>query len=380
VRVLHLPVNVASHLATTVRGLREAGVEAEGLVAVAAARIQDTVGVDVIVRTPSRRSPRWWIEAARALGRLRCAIRRADVIHWHMTAMFPGALDVLFAASLGKAGVVEFSGGDIRIPEVEMADNPYYAAAWPRYEYRRHESRRRSLANQRAFARAGFEAVVCSPSMLPYLDRSLFPDAHYVPYRIFLGDFAPVYPDPDRSLPLVVHASTAPVCKGTAAVRAAVDALRGRHEFEYVDLVWAPRREALAAMARADVYLDQFVLGSHGSAAIEAMALGKPVVGYVKPSMRPQYPADVPLVHATQESLPEVLAGLLADGARRRELGVAGRAYVERHHDSVLLAKDLVAVYEGAIMRRSAASGRSRRAGARGGGARRPSPGREAGP
>jgi glycosyltransferase involved in cell wall biosynthesis len=168
---------------------------------------------------------------------------------------------------------------------------------------------------------------------------------------VMTADFEPVYPDPAVARPLVVHASTAPIGKGTPAVLAAIERLRGTVDFEFVLLERVPRPEALATIARADVYLDQFMIGTHGSAAVEAMAMGKPVVGYLSPALAAGYPAEIPLVSASQESLADVLGELLRDGSRRHELGHRSRAYAEQHHDAVRLAEELRAVYEGVIDR-----------------------------
>jgi hypothetical protein len=369
-RVLHLPVNVASHLAATVHGERAIGLDARGVVLTGSTAVQEHDGIEVLSREPSRRSLGWWRDVTPRLGKLAQAIRAADVVHYYMTPALPLGADLALVRALGKPGVVEFSGGDIRDPVLESADNPYYAARGPRYEYLTMETPANSRRTQRRFAAAGLEATLPCPSMELYLRRDLFPHVHGVRQRVLVSQLEPAYPDPAVARPLVVHAASAPVCKGTEAVVAAVDQLRRRgRDLEFVALDRVPRVEALSWMARADVYVDQLVIGSHGSAAIEAMALGKPTVCYVKPSMEGRYPADLPLVNATRETLVDVLDGLLADGARRRELGVRGRAYAERHHDAVALAPQLAAVYAAVLSR---ASGRSRRAGARGGAAPHP--------
>ncbi|MHB8642305.1 MAG: glycosyltransferase [Gaiellaceae bacterium] len=352
-RVLHLPINVASHMSATVRGLRDNGVDARGIVTVGSAAVQAHDGIEVLTSHPSRRSPSWWLDMTCRSPHLAREIARADVLHWYMTPTFPAAVDLRFARMLRKPGVAEFAGGDVRVPEIEAADNPYYAAAFPSYEWRSHESAESSARTQRRFRGAGCVALVSCWSLLPYLDRELFPDVPVVRQRVYMRDLEPRYPDPAQRRPLVVHASTAPVAKATAAVLAAVDALRGEVDFEFVLLERAPREEALELMRRADVYLDQFMLGSHGSAAVEAMALGTPVVGYVKPSMHGLYPDDLPLVPSTQEELPEVLRALLTDGDLRQELGRRSRAYAEREHDATRLAPQLVEVYERAIASRA---------------------------
>lgn len=357
--VLHLPVNVASHLSTTVRGLREIGVDARGFVVYGASPTRDDAGVERLSSAVSRRSLRWWRDALPELTRLIGEIRRADAVHWFMTPALPGAVDLHFAARLGKPSIVEFAGGDIRNPAIESADNSYYAEMRPHYEYRGWETERNSHRTQALFARAGCEALVSCPSLLDYLEPGRFAHVHLVRQRVMVSDFDPRYPDPHERLPLVVHASTAPVGKGTPAVVAAVERLRGRVDFDFVLLDRVPRAEALATIARADVYLDQFVIGSHGSAAVEAMALGKPVVGYVKPSLVERYPADLPIVNASQEDLPHVLEELLRDGPRRHELGVRSRRYAEEHHDAVRLAWQLHEIYVRLLRARGSSSSRA---------------------
>ena len=55
----------------------------------------------------------------------------------------------------------------------------------------------------------------------------------------------------------------------------------------------------------------------------------------------------VPIVPATKETLVEALRPLVADPALRRELGAAGRAYVEQVHDIDRVADRLLAIYAG---------------------------------
>jgi glycosyltransferase involved in cell wall biosynthesis len=95
-----------------------------------------------------------------------------------------------------------------------------------------------------------------------------------------------------------------------------------------------------------DVMLDQFVLGSYGVAALEAMALGKPVVCYIKPSLIERLPSDFPIVNANQDNLVRVLGGLLEDGHQRHQIGKLSRIYVEKHHDAHKIARNLVKIYE----------------------------------
>jgi glycosyltransferase involved in cell wall biosynthesis len=79
------------------------------------------------------------------------------------------------------------------------------------------------------------------------------------------------------------------------------------------------------------------------------MALGKPVVTYLKPDVVDQaeraYGTKVPIVSATAETLVETLRPLVADPALRRRIGAESRAYVERVHDIDLIADRLLDLY-----------------------------------
>jgi hypothetical protein len=354
-RVLHLPVNVASHMSATVRGLRAAGVDARGIALFGSNQVVADDGVEVLSAAASRRSVRWAWDMLRNFPRLVTQIRSADVLHWYMTPGLPFGIDLALARGFDKPAIVEFAGGDIRKPSVEAADNPYYVRALPAYEYRAWETDANSERSQRRFSKAGCEVLVSCPSLIPYLDERLFPRHHLVRQRIVTSDYVPMFPDPSTSRPVVVHATTAPVGKGTPAVLAAIEALKERRDFDFVLLSGVPRDEALRTIQAADLYLDQFVVGAHGAAAIEAMALGTPVVGWIKPAVARAYPPDLPLVNATQEQLVSTLSDLLQDGERRAQLGHASRRYAEEHHDAVQLAPELVAIYDAVSRRRSVA-------------------------
>jgi hypothetical protein len=221
------------------------------------------------------------------------------------------------------------------------------------YEYREMESYAKSLSVQTKFARAGLDCLIPCNSLRPYLQPGLFAAIYFARQRVWLPDFDSQPPDPSHTRPVIVHSPSAPNAKGTPAVLAAIESLRSRFDFDFRLVQGMPRRQALALVCDADIFLDQFVLGGYGLAALEAMAFGKPVLCYVKPSLAAQYPADLPIVNVTQEGLTDALAGLLADGARRHAVGLRSRAYVEKYHDAITIAGELKGIYEDLLRRRS---------------------------
>ncbi|HKS58444.1 MAG TPA: glycosyltransferase [Steroidobacteraceae bacterium] len=104
----------------------------------------------------------------------------------------------------------------------------------------------------------------------------------------------------------------------------------------------------------ADVVLDHFGAGSIGVAARDAMALARPVVANVKPEIfRTHLGEEIPVLQAASEvEIAAQLERLAADPALRAQLGIASRAFAERHFSPVVAARDVVATLAGAVRSR----------------------------
>ena len=348
-RILHLPVNNGSRTSHTVRALRQQGADAFGLVRTQSLA-QASAGLKIInlgSRLGSKYSAQLLLAAFPWLYYFLKFVHWADVLHWYTGAMaLPLGLDLAVVKSLGKPGVVEWQGSDIRVPEVEFAENPYYTAVYYNgYEYQYRESLQQSRQLQQRFADAGF-ACMAPIGMVQYVQKDIFPHVYVLPRRLILSDYQPVFPSAEMAKPIIVHAPTAPVTKGTEAVLRTVEQLKTKYDFEFRLIQGMSRVQAIQLMTQADVFLDQFVLGDFGSASLEAMALGKPAVCYIKPTLAAQYPSDLPIVKATQETLTDVLEQLITNGKWRSELGRRGRAYVEKHHDAFQITCKLKDIYQ----------------------------------
>jgi glycosyltransferase involved in cell wall biosynthesis len=110
-----------------------------------------------------------------------------------------------------------------------------------------------------------------------------------------------------------------------------------------------PHDEARERYARADIVVDQLNAGWHGIFALEAMALGKPVVSHLKPDVVERsaeaFGLRVPIVAADADTLVDALLPLVEDAELRRTLGARGRAYVEQVHDIDRMADRLLDIY-----------------------------------
>lgn len=343
--------NPSSMLSITVRSLREMGFEAHGLIysrTVSYTQSNDSVGCEVIIEVGRKRRLERLRQKVRTALRAATLVRDVDVVHWYNALAAEGPLDLWLAQRIKKKGIVEFVGNDIRDCRVASIDNPYYKAAWVSglYEYSE-ETPEHSKKAQQSFLKYGVRSVFAHETLKPFLLDDEWKVQLPCRWRLDVDRFVPKFSE-KTSEPLIVHMTTAPHCKGTFHVEAILDSLRGKVNFRYERIEGKTREQALSLLREADIYLDQFVLAEGlGVAALEAMALGKPVVSYVKPSLEYCWPPHVVnFVNAPFEQLAEKVQWLIEDHESRRSLGMAGRDYVERFHDGKIVAKMIAEGYE----------------------------------
>jgi glycosyltransferase involved in cell wall biosynthesis len=307
VRVTHCPVNTAGIPWTNVQALRGRGIEAR-LVVFNRYALHPEADVD-LGRSGglARQQATQW----RAFARL---APRTDIFHFYFgLTLLPKSVQFPLLRALGKRSVMHFLGSDIRGKTPEQL-------AWA----------------QRAGAR-----IVGSYDAIRWV-----PDAHVIPPGIDVRAIEPAPPS-DRERPVVLHAPSSRSRKGTEHVVAACAALDV--ELEIVEGL--DHREAFERYRHADVIVDQLNAGWYGVFAIEALALGKPVVTFLHDEAvrrtEEAFGVEVPIVSATKETLADRLRPLVESADERRRIGLASRAYAEEVHDLERMTDRLLALYAG---------------------------------
>jgi glycosyltransferase involved in cell wall biosynthesis len=197
-----------------------------------------------------------------------------------------------------------------------------------------------------------------------YADRiyALNPDLLYVlPQQAQLLPYASVDPrewTPVRNSetcadkPVVLHAPSHRGVKGTRFVLDAIARVQAEGiPCEFILVEGLSHTEARQLYQRADLLIDQLLIGWYGGLAVELMALGKPVICYIRHEDLKFIPdvmrRDLPIINATPATLYDVLKQwLTTDRHNLATVGQRSRAYVETWHDPLQIVARLKAEYE----------------------------------
>lgn len=138
----------------------------------------------------------------------------------------------------------------------------------------------------------------------------------------------------------ILHAPNHLAQKGTAALMKACEDLKQEGlDLELVVLRKVPNTEVRQAIQNADLVADQFVIGWYAMFAIEAMAMKKPVLCYLRNDLIDLYRRanliaedEIPILNT---SLPQIASSIKWAYQNRnalKRLGEKGREFVGKHH------------------------------------------------
>lgn len=266
---------------------------------------------------------------------------RFDVFQFYYSHSLTGMelRDVPWLKRLGKKVFFFFCGCDVRDSKSMIAAHEYSTCAecWP---MGCGPNRAQLLEAARRHADACF---VSTPDLLEFVvGANLLPQ----PVEFAALDFAAQEGAAPRGRVRLAHAPTDRQKKGTRHIVAAVEHLRQRGAPVELRLVErTTQAEAIKELGAADIIIDQVMAGSYGMVSVEGMALGKPVVCYLREDLRQHYPEPPPVISAHPLSLERVLGELIASRDAWHALGQSGRQYARRWHDSLAVARRLLDAY-----------------------------------
>ncbi len=366
IRILHAPSSTGGNPQALSRALHMLGMESVSMVVT-----QNYLAykADIVLHSPGTRIV--WREIRRVWA-IFFELPRYDVIHYNSGTTIASAYAVEFGCTqglrgwirqiysvylrglqrielaylklLGKTVFVTFQGDDARQGDYCLSN---YAITFanrvePGYYSRASDDFKRASISRFSEIANGIYSV--NPDLLNVLPvRSRF-----VPYgHVFLNEWLPIYSQAHSGSLRILHAPSHRKVKGTDLILTALNELKARgYDFELLLVEGMSNANAKKIYASADILVDQLFAGWYGGLAVELMALGKPVLAYIRESdlhfIDNEMRADLPVINVNPSNIKSVLKQVLEmPRAELISLGVRSRLFVEKWHDPIKIANQI---------------------------------------
>src|SRR5690606_11274603 len=267
------------------------------------------------------------------------ALNKYDIFHFHFgETFFPDRRDLEILKKAGKKMVVHHRGSEVRMLSVARKfKNPYVKVkkSWPEKKIK---------ANLKQLSKYIEHAIVNDYELYAYVEP-YYKHVHVVPHTIDVDKITPAYPSA-AAKPLIVHAPSRREIKGTKYVLNAIEKLeKSGLKFDFRLVEGLSHEEALSIYKKATVIIDQMQIGSYGHLAMEAMAMGKPVICYIRKDLVSKYPEGLPIINGDPVNLFKVLKQFISKPKEWERIGKQGRKYVESYHSYEVVADKLLHIY-----------------------------------
>lgn len=345
--IIHGPENVSGFAGLIARGQRALGLDA---VSICHAQGPYKFDADYDFAQGQRPGSRSFLATLSDL------LTQAEIVHIYFGRSFLGdsLLDARILKHLNRRVFYTFLGCDVRNKAVRLAQDTLNIC----HHCDPHLCSRNRLEALQAAAASGEACFVTTPDLLDELphaiytplavDTDLYSDTDL--YRSHLGTGPEAGSDapqgPESGPFRILHAPTDRLKKGTRFVIAAVDSLIRKGVKVELCLVEGLSHTELHALARTcHLAVDQLIAGVYGTFAAETMAMGLPTIARIDPRYRPRYPDDLPILHATPETLEAVLETCISGAVDLAQVGQDSRAFALAWHDYTKVAAQMSRYY-----------------------------------
>jgi glycosyltransferase involved in cell wall biosynthesis len=268
-----------------------------------------------------------------------------DIFHFYYGAtLLPRQIDLPFYRFFGKKVVMEYLGNDVQGYQVSVNKykwtNVFFMMSLEEgiiYD----QKIARKLNFQNRFIDKKF---VCAP-----LYSEFVPDAQVLPLAIDLQNLL------QESLPKfdgifnIMHAPTDRGFKGTSHIIKAIELLQlDGYSIKFNLVERMSHSQLLKEYKTCHLFIDQIMAGWYGTASVEAMALGRPVIAFIRSEYNEyiDFGAKIPIINANPDTIYKVLKETLDKGIEYLRIkGDESRKFVEEVHDINCVTDTLVKVY-----------------------------------
>lgn len=255
-------------------------------------------------------------------------------------------VEILLLRLLRRKLFAQYQGDDARQGDYSLKNFAISIASQVDKSYYNPASDALKRSQIKLFSRICEKIYALNPDLLHVLPC----EAEFLPYSsVDLAETIPNFTQLENRPLRICHAPSHRAVKGTQLILDAVARLKTEgYSFDLILVENIPNSQAMEIYRQADLLVDQLFAGWYGGLALEMMALGKPVVAYIRDSDMKFIPlqmyTELPIIQAEPDSIYQVLRRVLEmPRVDLWDLARKSRLFVERWHDPKLIADRLSA-------------------------------------
>jgi hypothetical protein len=271
--------------------------------------------------------------------------------------IFNGLLETLQLAELSILKLrkipifVHYQGDDARQGQFSLQNYRVSIASEVGDNYYSSESDKHKKSQIRLLDKFAAKIYALNPDLLDVLPkRAEFIAYNHVDPEVWEGPSGA----PKGSL-TILHAPSDRRVKGTRLILDSLEKLKQEgFEFEVIIVEGLAHAEAKKVYEQCDLVIDQIYAGWYGGLAVECMALGKPVMAYIRDSDLEKIPVQMaqslPVIRTSKDTLTQDLREVLLLGpSKLGEIAASGVVFVKQWHNPEKIARKILEDYRDAI-------------------------------
>lgn len=330
-RVIHGTMEIANQMYTVTKGLKKLGVNAKTLnyyPNYLGYKADYTLNINSFKDTKEAN-----IETKILAAKM---IAENDVFHFYFgTSLTLDYSDFPLLKQLGKKVIMQYLGSDVRMYSKAIKLNKYAKAKNTNEDYIK---RKLELISKYV------PDCLVDYELAEYV-KDYHLNIHYTRAAIDLKKYKFIRQTYNKKFK-IVHAPTSPEIKGTNYILKAIEELKEKYDFEFELVQGMSHEQATQIYEKADLIIDQILIGAHGLFAVESMAMGKPVICWISDFMKEKYPKELPIISANPDNIKEKIEYIIKNKDMLKEIGIKGRMYAEKYHDMNKISKNMLEIYK----------------------------------
>lgn len=270
---------------------------------------------------------------------------RYNTFHFYYgTTLFPNQLDLLFYRLFGKKVIMEYLGYDVQQYQYSVEKYGLTNVSYYKTEDEGLKSDSRKAKRLCFESKHTDKQFVCAPYLSEFV-----PNSTVLPLAVDLDrlHYSPKNTNSDEIV--IMHAPTHRGNKGTSFILSVIDKLIFEgYKIKKVLVENISHDNLIQQYKKCDIVIDQVLSGWYGTVSIEAMAIGRPVVCFIRKEyfQYVDYAEKIPIINANPDDLYHVLIDLINNPNEMKQIGERSRQFVEEIHDLKKITDYLIASYK----------------------------------